>query len=175
MTPRQFEAFYKAGYPGLVKFLVSSGASLGEAEEAVQEAMLDFCRRSKAGQVISHPTAYVRKAASNFFAKADRRERERRTRELRGGHLTPEGCLDDELAIPPEQEHAEQLLGCLTAAQREVVRLVMDGMSTREIAEQLGKNHPNIRQLLKQGRDRLKQYQDLVPVAPKAPRKEEVQ
>lgn len=194
MTPRQFEAFYEAKYRELVKILMlSSEASFSEAEEAVQDAMLDFYRRSKAGQAVSNPAAYVRTAARNFFVKARQRERERPTRELRHACITPEVRPDDALTASSEEEHVEQRLGCLTAAQREVVKLVMDGMTTQEIAEQLGKTLPNIRQLHKQGRDRLMQHPDLAPMAPKAaqgsgpeprlrstettpePRKEEVQ
>ena len=45
---------------------------------------------------------------------------------------------------------------CLTPTQRRVIELVMDGWSTHEIAEKLGKSNENIRQQLKNGRDRLK-------------------
>ncbi len=68
----------------------------------------------------------------------------------------------------------------------------MDGLSTREIAEELGKTDETIRQHLKNGRDRLKLLPEIAPLVPRhdqspareeigstvttpAPRKEEVQ
>ena len=125
MTRQQFEAFYKEQFPRLVKILMMSRASLGEAEEAVQEAMLDFCRRSRARQAVSNPAAYVRKAASNFFVKARKRERERPARELQGGHLTPEGNLDDGLITLEQQEEVKRLLECLTPAQHKAAMAVL--------------------------------------------------
>jgi RNA polymerase sigma factor (sigma-70 family) len=189
MTPQEFEDFFKEEYPKLVKVLRVRGATFEEAEEAAQAAMEYFHRK---GRLVARiPAAYVLTAAFRFFVKE--RERERLTCELPARHPTSEGCHDDGLITLEQTEEVERLLGGLTPAQRKVFKLVMDGMTTREIAEQLGKTHPNIRQLLKQGRDRLKQSPDLATVAPTAaqdscaerkqrstaatpePRKEEVQ
>ena len=43
----------------------------------------------------------------------------------------------------------------------------MDGLSTREIAEELGKSDENIRQHLKNSRDRLKLHPEIAPLAPR--------
>jgi IS30 family transposase len=43
----------------------------------------------------------------------------------------------------------------------------MQGLSTREIAEELGKNGETIRQHLKNGRDRLKAHPEIAPLAPR--------
>ena len=43
----------------------------------------------------------------------------------------------------------------------------MDGLSTHEIAEELGKSGENIRQHLKNARDRLKQDPEIAPVVPR--------
>lgn len=51
--------------------------------------------------------------------------------------------------------------------QRQVIELVMDGLSTREIAARLGKSEENIRQHLKNGRDRLKADPRIAPFAPR--------
>jgi DNA-binding NarL/FixJ family response regulator len=55
----------------------------------------------------------------------------------------------------------------LTLTQQQVIKLVMDGLPTREIAAQLGKSEENIRQHLKNGRDRLKVHPKIAPFAPR--------
>ncbi len=164
-----------------------------EAQDATQEAMKDFFRRSRVGQAFSNPAAYVRRAAIRFFIKARQRDRERQPREIEGGHLTLPAYLDDELTACEDELWVEHVLDSLTPAQRDVFKLVMDGMSTHAIGKQLGKSEATIRQHLKNGRDRLLDHPEIAPRAPRellarnpaqgrvksaatsAPRKEEVQ
>ena len=194
MTLEQLKEFYTAQYLRLIKFLVLLAAAVEEAEDAVQKAMLDLWMRSRSGEAPEHPVAYVQRTAFHFFIKERQRERERLPRELRGGHLVIEAHLDDGLAELEDDQYIEHLLECLTPVQRSVIKLAMDGLSTREIAIELGKNDANIRQHLKNGRDRLKQHSEIAPLAskllqgleaaeqevrstvtPPEPRKEEVQ
>jgi RNA polymerase sigma factor (sigma-70 family) len=192
MTLERLEAFYTIEYLKLVKILVLLDATMEEAEDAAQEAMTDFAKRSKAGQAVDNPASYVRTAAVRFFIKERQRGRERLQRELRSGYLALEAHLDDRLTTLEGEQYIEQLLACLTWTQQQVIRLVMDGLSTHEIAEKLGKNDENIRQHLKNGRDRLKLRPEIAPLAPRQgqgptqqgvrstvttpePRKEEVQ
>ncbi len=138
------------------------GASLEEAEDATQKAMEDFIKRTVEGRSpISNPAAYVRQAAFRFFIKERKRDLERLPRELRGGHLTPEGYLDDQLTALEDEQYVEHLLGCLTETQRDVVRRVLAGMSTKEIAEELGKTDETIRQHLKNARTSLKKQPEV--------------
>jgi len=167
MTLEQFEEFYRAQYLRLVKFLVLLDATVQEAEDAVQKAMLDFWTRCRAGKIPRYPVPYVQRAAVRFFIKERQRERERLPRELRGGHLVIEEHLDDGLEELEDNQYIELLLECLTPMQRSVIKLVMDGLSTHEIAVELGKNDVNIRQHLKNGRDRLKQHPEIAPLAAK--------
>ena len=169
MKLEQLEAFYATEYPKLVKILVLLDSTVDEAEDAAQKAMADFAARSKTADVPTHPAAYVQRAAINFFIKERQRERERLPRELRGGHLVIEAHLDDRLTAGEEQQYVEALLARLTEAQREVIRLVMDGWSAREIAEELGKSAENVRQHLKNGRDILKLDPGIASLAPKQP------
>jgi len=165
MTFEQLEAFYSAEYPKLVKFLVFFGAKIEEAEDATQKAMLDFTRRSATPEAPSHPAAYVRRAAHRFFIKERQRERERLPRELQGNHLVIEAQLDDRLTALEDEQYVEHLLECLTPTQRKVLKLVMDGLSTREIAERLGMTDGNIRQHLKNSRKSLKQRLEVAALA----------
>jgi RNA polymerase sigma factor (sigma-70 family) len=194
VTPGQLEAFYIAEYPKLVKILRVMDATLAEAEAAAQEAMADFVKRSRATQApVRSPAAYVRRAAIRFFVKERQRDRERLPREIKGGHLTLPTYLDEGLHVCEDEQWAEHVLESLTPAQRDVVKLVMDGASTREIAAQLGKKEVTIRQHLKNGRDHLLVHPEIAPRVPRelkarkpgpggmgsaatsAPRKEEVQ
>jgi RNA polymerase sigma factor (sigma-70 family) len=161
----QLEAFYTAEYKKQVKILVLLDATTEEAEDAVQKAMTDFAKRSQTAQAPDHPASYVQRAAFRFFVKERQRERERLRREIRGGHLVLEEHRDDRLTTMEDEQYIERLLGCLTSTQRQVIRLVMDGLSTREIAEELGKSDETIRQHLKNGRDRLKLHPEIAPLA----------
>lgn len=168
MTVGEFEAFYMAQYPILVKFLVFFGASAEEAKDAAQRAMIDLCRRLKSGEEpIASPSPWVRRAAHRYFVKERERDRGRLPREIKGGHLALEACADDRLTAWEDDQYTEQLLEVLTPTQRAVLRLVLDGMSTREIAEALGKREENIRQQLKNGRDRLKLHPEIAPLTPR--------
>lgn len=167
MTLEELEAFYTAEYPKLVKILVLLDATVEEAEDAAQRAMADFTARSRMETAPAHPPAYVHRAAINFFIKERQRERERLPRELRGGHLVIEAHLDDRLTAREDEEYIETLLECLTPAQREVIKLVMDGWPTREIAGKLGKSPENVRQHLKNGRDLLRLHPGIASLAPR--------
>jgi RNA polymerase sigma factor (sigma-70 family) len=157
MTVGGFEAFYKAQYVGLVRLLVVLDASVEEAEDAAQKAMMDLFRRLTEGtDAVVNPVPWVRRAAHNYFVKERQRDRARLPHESKGGHLTLDFATDDSLTAWEDEQHLEQLLGELTPGQRIVLRLVLAGLSGREIAERLGKGEANIRQQLKNGRDRLR-------------------
>jgi RNA polymerase sigma factor (sigma-70 family) len=168
IMPGQLQAVYTAEYVKLVKILRIMGATMDEAEDAVQKTMTDFAKRSKPGQAsISNPAAYLRKAAINFFIKERQRDRERLPRELKGGHLTLPAYLDTELTAYEDEQWVEHVLESLTPAQRDVIKLVISGASTHEIAEQLGKNDVTIRQLRKTGRDSLLEHPEIAARAPR--------
>lgn len=166
MTPGQLKTFYTAQYLRMVKVLVLLDATVEEAEDAVQKAMMDFIRRCQRVQAPDHPAAYVQRAAIRYFVKERQRERERLPRELRGGHLVIEEHLDTWMSCLEDNQYIKYLLRCLTPTQQQVIRLVMDGLSTREIAAELGKTEVNVRQQLKLGRDRLRSHPEIAPLAP---------
>jgi RNA polymerase sigma factor (sigma-70 family) len=170
MTIGEFEAFYLAAYPIVVKFLRFLGASAEEANDAAQRAMADLYQRLKARKdTIVSPGPWARRAAFRYFVKERQRERSRVTREIRGGHLVLEAYADDGLSAWEDEEYVEHLLQALTPTQRAVLSLVLDGMSTREIAEVLGKREENIRQQLKNGRDRLKLHPEIASLMVRKP------
>ncbi len=169
ITPGELEAFFAAEYPKLVKILgVIFEAKIDEAENAAQKAMEDLARRSKAGQAPSrNPAAYVQRAAIRYFVKERQRDRKRLPREIKGGHLTLPVYLDDGLTVCEDEQWVEHVLESLTPAQRDVIKLVMEGASNHEIAEELGKSDVTIRQLRKTGRDRLLEHPEIAQRAPR--------
>jgi RNA polymerase sigma factor (sigma-70 family) len=169
VTAGEFEVFYKTQYPILIKFLRFLDASVEEAEDAAQKAMVDLYRRLREGTAVVSPVAWVRCAAHHHFVKERERDRGRLPREVKGGHLTPDGCADNSLTAWEDEQHVEQLLGELTPTERVILRLVLDGLSTREIADRLGKHEGNVRQQLKNGRDKLKLHPEIASRARLAP------
>jgi RNA polymerase sigma factor (sigma-70 family) len=175
LTAGQLEVFYAAEYPRLVKLLMLLfGASIEEAEDGAQKAMLDFAQRSAStGACIHNPAGYVRRAAAHFFVKERQRDRERLPHELRGGYLVADAQSDREMTALEDGQYVERLLEFVTPMQRDVFRLVMEGLSTREIAAHLHKSDENIRQHLKNGRDRMKLHPDVARLTSRKPRKGE--
>jgi RNA polymerase sigma factor (sigma-70 family) len=166
MTIADFEAFYKAEFPILIKFLMFFDASKVEAEDAAQKAMTDLYRRLITGRdAIVSPASWARRAAHRYFVKERQRDRDRLPREIKGGYAAPEAYADDGLTSLEDEGQIECLLASLTPTQREVLRRVLNGMSTREISEDLDKREENIRQQLKNGRDRLQQHPEIAPLA----------
>jgi RNA polymerase sigma factor (sigma-70 family) len=165
ITPGEFPAFYTAEYPKLVKILLVMGARMGEAEDAAQKAMTYFFRTDQTS--ISRPAAYVRKVAIRYFVKECKRDRERLSREIKGGHLTLPAYVDDGLTACEEEQWVDRVLESLTPAQRDVIKLVIQGASNHEIAEELGKRDATIRQLRKTGLGRLLEHPEVASRAPR--------
>jgi DNA-directed RNA polymerase specialized sigma24 family protein len=91
-TPDQFETFYSAEYPKLVKALMVVGATFEEAEDAVQKAMESLlCSRGP----LTNAVGWVWRAAYRYFVKERDRDRDRRPREIKGGHLVTEANIDE--------------------------------------------------------------------------------
>jgi len=143
ITPDQLgEAFYSTEYRKMVKILRVIGATKEEAEDAAQRALEYIFKRSRNIQdPIDSLDAYVCRVAIRYFIKERQRDRKRQPREVKGGHLTLPAYLDDELTVWEDKQWVDHVLESLTPAQRDVIRLVADGASNQEIAEQLGKNN----------------------------------
>jgi len=161
-SEEEFEAFYKGQFPMLARFLVYLGASVDEADDAAQKAMIDLYRRLKIGaDTVVSPAAWVRRASYRYFVKERQRERSRLPHEIKSGQPWVLACADEDLTSWEDDQYIDQILGGLTPGQRAVVTLILDGMSIREISERLGKQEANVRQQLKNGRDRLKLHPEI--------------
>jgi RNA polymerase sigma factor (sigma-70 family) len=147
-----FEDFYRAAYRGLLKIAIYAGGSLAEAEDAVSAAMEDVLQR---WADIRHPRAYARQAVVSHLVRERTRGLDRVRR--RQAQLVPaigDGA-DAGPAIWEDRQWVLQLLARLPPAQREVMALVVDGFTAREMAVLLGKSPGAVRQNLMVARQRL--------------------
>ena len=151
---RAIEDFFRTNYQGLLRSVRYAGASQDEAEDAVGAAVRDLLVR---WAEVASPLAWCRRAALHSFVKARKRERERRIREASPKAAPhPHDQQDGRLSLWEDQQWVLQLLGELTPAQQEVVALLFDDFSQKEISELLGKTPATVRQNLAAARSNLR-------------------
>jgi RNA polymerase sigma factor (sigma-70 family) len=152
--PEGFEDFYRSSYRELVRAAMIAGATLEEAEDAVSKTLTEMLR---IWPVPGYTLRYARKAVVHNFIKEKTRGTARVARRLvERGHVTPhEGAEDQRLTALEGREWTASVLSELTEAQREVMQLVADGLSYKEIAEAIGKSGDVVRRRLSDARARL--------------------
>ncbi|MBG0569240.1 RNA polymerase sigma factor [Actinoplanes aureus] len=150
-TTEALEAFYQATYRILLKQARYAGANVHEAEDAAAATMADVYEH---WHRLDDPPAWARQAVVRFYLKAKTRNLDRvRARQVRHGVGTPHGCTDARLNDWEEWQYIKQmLLNGLTADQREVVALVLDGYGPTEIAGMIGATPQAVRQRLSNAR-----------------------
>jgi len=145
----QFEAFYKQQMPGLVAFIMWLGAGKRDAENIAQETML---RAYEGWTTIEYPRAWIRVVAS--------REHFRGTRSRRADPVSnvPEiSCpAGDAGVMDQEQSRVLALLQRLPPRQRQIIALVYDGYTPKEIADLLDMEPNAVRGSLHKARQALK-------------------
>ncbi|MGP4026260.1 RNA polymerase sigma factor [Actinomadura sp. 3N407] len=151
----QFTVFFRQHYRGAVGMIILLDGSREEAEDATQRAFEDAYRN---WATIRSPSAWVRVAARNHFIKARTRDRnlQQRAIELHQMMRLDEETDQDLMAQWVDLNWIEQVLAELPPGQRQIVRCIFEGLSTKQIAELLGKNEPNVRSHLRHARNRLK-------------------
>lgn len=153
---KEYTAFFRQHFRGVVGMVVLLDGSKEEAEDAAQRAFMDAY--AKWG-TIRRPAAWVRVAARNHFIKARIRDRrlQRRAIELHQMMRLDEDTDQDAMAQWVDLHWIEQTLAELPPGQRRILRCLFEGLSTKEIAELLGKNEPNVRSHLRHARKRLRE------------------
>ncbi|MBC9006157.1 RNA polymerase sigma factor [Micromonospora aurantiaca (nom. illeg.)] len=147
-----FAEFFAAEFPSLVSFLLLQGASLEEAEDAVQEAMLLTLPH---WNTINSPRAYVRVAAMRRL----QRQRQMLRNRARPFAEVPEPSQmrnPHEIEAASEKQHVLAVLGRLPQRQRQVIALTIDGYSPAEIAEMLHVDPVSVRSSLRHARQSLR-------------------
>lgn len=131
--------------------LIASGASRADAEEAVQEAMIQAWEE---WGTLRSPSAWVRTVATRKYWRL---AAARKTTEPLG-EFVPELCGDIDVAIfEEEQQLVLASLRALPPEQRTVLALLVDGATCKEIAELTGKPEATIRSLLRHARKTLRE------------------
>lgn len=152
-----FEAFFRGCYREVVKTAMIAGATQAEAEDAASKTFADMLHR---WPVNGAPLGYARKAVVHNFIKDKTRGNARTARRLiERGHVSrrAEGTEDTGLNALEGRDWVVGVLSQLTHAQREVMTRVVDGLTTGEIAGDLGKSQEAVRSLLCDARARLVQ------------------
>jgi RNA polymerase sigma factor (sigma-70 family) len=147
-----FEDFFRSSYRGLLRVAGYAGASEADAEDAVQQTMIEVCRH---WDRVDEPWRWARRAVVNNYRKAMMREAQRLPKSVGGGHVTPAGYRDTAMTAWEDEQWVGQLLEKLPPAQREVMAMVVELWRPVEMAQALGKTPAAIRQNLKLARDRL--------------------
>jgi len=165
ISPEELFPDFPETYRRLVRALGYAGATLEEAEDAVMNAVTQALwreRRRQAGLVdldpIDDPPKWAARAALSHFYKEKTRGLQRiRDQLVKMGATTTEGGEDQRMSLWGEEQWVQQLLDSLPAKQREVMTLVLEGLSPTEIAGRLGAKPGTVRQNLRDARTRLKQ------------------
>lgn len=146
---REFDGFYRANFKSLTAFLLMHGASLVEANDMVQDTMVEAYR---CWDRIDHPKAWAYRVASKTFG------RRRFT------------AAENLVAEPPEPapplcgtdiEHWEQrhdllaVLAGLPPRQQQVMAWTLSGFRPAEIAGELGITAEAVRSSLVKARQAL--------------------
>jgi RNA polymerase sigma factor (sigma-70 family) len=147
-----FDAFFRSAYRPLLRLAMYAGATEQEGHDAVAAAMEEIFRR---WDDVDSPLRYGRAATLNNLRKLKTRGLSRIRRRLAERGAVAESVQDRALDAWEDRQWVVQLLGDLPTAQRNVMALVVDGLTTDEIAGLLGKTPAAVRKNLQLARRRL--------------------
>lgn len=130
-----FEAFFQAEYPGLVRALYLLTGDQGEAEELAQATMARVYERWERVRVMASPTGYVYRAAVNLHRQRLRHVAVRARRLL----VMAVHAESTQPAGPVVRLELADAIASLPSGQRQAFMLVeWLGMSSQEAARILG-------------------------------------
>ena len=142
------------------RFLVSAGATAGDAEEMTQESFFRLFRALHSGEQIDNAHAWLFRVAHNLFIDRWRRtvplslhspEVSSEVEEKPDPHPSPEDLfLSHERAA-----QVQRALATLTSVQRNCLNLRAEGFRLREIAEILGMSLSSVADAVRRGLTRL--------------------
>ncbi|MFF8955548.1 RNA polymerase sigma factor [Streptomyces sp. NPDC014894] len=143
---------HEAEYPGLVRFLLFSGASWTEAQDAAQDAFTQMCRP---GVRISRPKSWLRTVAWRSWLRQQVRPEDPcgHLPEVRTAHWQSPAHAAE---LGAEERRVIELLLGLPAKQRAALAWNLDGFTTQESAGAMGITPEAVRQNLARARAALK-------------------
>jgi RNA polymerase sigma factor (sigma-70 family) len=146
-----FDDYFIADYRNLINYAKAQDATLSEAEDAVQEILLDAFTKWDS---IQTPKAYCRRALRNHLAR--HQQKARTVKDAERQHLNGLAVLD---VLKPRFEEEFQavleIVKTMPADRREVMAWALSGCTPSEIAEYTGRNAATVRSHLRHARDTL--------------------
>jgi RNA polymerase sigma-70 factor (ECF subfamily) len=140
----RFENFYIDDFTRLIRFVMTLGASVHDAEDVAQEAM-------KAAFIgwttVTTPHAFVRRAAQRIFYRRCKQDR-RRMESATASHT--EAIAHDDADV--DVRHLLRLVRSLPPRQREVMAWTIDGYGIAEVAAATGAPASTVRSHLRHAR-----------------------
>jgi RNA polymerase sigma factor (sigma-70 family) len=151
LTEEDFASFFHDRFGKTVIFLITTGASRADAEDAAQEAMLAAWRQL---DTIEHAVAWLRTVAFRAYWK----QVGARPQTVPLDDSTSEAVAESDLSIfTEEQLQVLHMLRKLPPEQRTVVALRFDGATCEDIAAATGKSPATVRSNLRHARKTLKE------------------
>lgn len=159
-TPRRspqpgFDAFLEENYRYFLKVLMAVGATVEDAQDAVQDVIEKMLEKDTWDSLTANPRAWIRKALLHTYYDQQNRRRLRGELE-RNLPWMPGSYTFDGPNAWEDWQWVKQQLSRLPPTQRTVVELILSEMGPSEIADLLGKTPATIRQNLAHARKRLR-------------------
>lgn len=144
-----FKTVFMTEYGNLVRYLITQGASLHEADDVVQAA---FEQALQKWPVINHPRAWLYRVAMRLFLNGVVQLRRRETPTDDADVLDAAATADDPLAYTVRQHMMMEAVQALPPGQRQAMGLRIAEFNPAEIAELLGSTEKAVRQSLYRAR-----------------------
>ncbi|MDI6102369.1 RNA polymerase sigma factor [Actinoplanes sp. NEAU-A12] len=157
LTPGELEAFvscFKKNFHPLTWFVIRAGASVTEAPDVVQEAMLAAL---KSWATVQNPRAFLHTAALRILHRRWDKAKQEHAAHQRIAQETSATAFDMRLDVNVNLDVADvlSLLRELPQAQREAFALHADGFTPPEIAEITGQKASTARSNVRHARQKL--------------------
>ena len=152
MAGVDFKTLFITEYNKLVRYLITQGASLHEADDAVQDA---FAHAISQWPTITHHRAWLYRVAMRQFLNGEVRLRNRETPTDDVSVLNAAATAEDPLAYTIHQHMMMEAVQALPYHQRHVMGLLIADFSPAEIAELLDSTEQAVRQTIYRARQTL--------------------
>lgn len=150
----ELDRFYRAEMPRLLRFLLLQGVPPADAADAAQQAFVEVCLRWDRVRRMDSPAGYLRRVASNDWAKQNRRRSTDVDRAVRGHWAHP--AVIEDIYGNEQVRLVVDSLSRLPARQRQVMAWLYDGYSYEEIAEQVGMRVATVRSTVRHAKEKLR-------------------
>jgi len=157
LDEQEFEAFFAAEYPGLVRHVVAQGYRPEQAVDAAEDAMTQLLISPD----VQNPRAWLRVTARRTAQRASQRDRRRAELSVQAAMMPAPPPPGPEAHINHKSEVRKvvEALHGLPPMQRRVMAYFLDGYRPAEIAVELGVARATVDSHLRHARKALKAAQ----------------